>query len=1294
MINLTVVEDNVTITVSEVGPTGPAGQGVPTGGTTGQVLTKLSGTNYATTWANNGTGTVTSVGITESVAALNITGSPVTSSGNINIGFAGTSVQYVAGDGSLITFPTTFDESKRLVTQVSNRSGNTMTKGTIVYINGAQGNLPTIAKSLATSDATSAQTLGFLQADIANNASGYVVISGKLENLDTSTIVEGTQLYLSSTIAGSYTTTKQYAPAHLVYVGVVTRAHPTFGVIEVKVQNGYELDEIHDVSARTPSNNDGIFFNTSTQLWENKSINTVLGVTPIGLTSLSGLGPVSYNNTNGQISMAASNGTVPGYLTTTDFNTFNNKISNTRSILTSAPLSGGGNLTTDRTISIYKSDTSTDGYLASTDFTNFNNKVSSSRQINTTAPLNGGGDLSNDLTISIPKASTLNDGYISSIDYVDLKNSIKQLGNQTIGYYALYSGTNQIGNSSVYESDGTLYLPASVNQLGLGNSKAVVTDGNGNTVSATIGTGLSLIGGILTATGTGTGSIGGTGTINYVPKFSATSSIGNSNIQDSGSLITLGSNTTISSGSLGIGTSTLTAYNLRITSPLTGGTAAFGVNISGQIQSDVTSTARIFGTQPSTIASAFTLGSLQHFTAGTTTIGASSSITNQYGFLVLATAIGATNNYAFSGQLAAATNTWNLYNSGTANNYMAGSLGIGSSSLANVSLRISKGLTGSTSSISIFNDGAIQSDSTTQATYFASSVSTTAASFTLADLIHYSASQSTIGAGSAVTNQYGYSVAANLIGATNNYAFRGLIPSGTGRWNLYMAGTADNYLAGNLGLGLNASPSAGPITSITLTNGGSGYVDGTYTNVTFSASFQSLYAQATFVVSGGIVTSATLVHSGSNYYVGQTLTTANTNLGGTGSGLVVTVATVDSSVFRIQSTSSSDISLFKYNINSSAGDSLGSIKWEGNDSSAGTSGIQAKIGAYSVGTLLGGYLSFFTKSSATFTSLVEAMRIGDNGAVGIGATTLTGYSLRISKNITGATTAYAIRQDGSVQSDVTVSASNFASFTNTAAASFTLGAYTHFSAQQGTIGAGSSITTQYGFLVTSNLIGATNNYAFFGNIPAQTNAWNIYMSGTANNYMAGALGIGTNTLTGYSLRVNKNPTGATVAYGISMEGTIQSDVTSAFAGYRTLIATLNSAFTLSGLIHFDAYQGTIGAGSSITTQYGFVAESNMIGATNNYGFYGAIPSGTNRWNIYMGGTAANYMAGQVAIGTTTLVATAALNVSSTTQGFLPPVMTTTQKNAIASPATGLIVFDSTLGKLCVFSTTWQTITSI
>ena len=55
--------------------------------------------------ASGSTGTVTSVAVTESGDALTITGSPITTSGTINVGFAGTSAQYVAGNGALVTFP-------------------------------------------------------------------------------------------------------------------------------------------------------------------------------------------------------------------------------------------------------------------------------------------------------------------------------------------------------------------------------------------------------------------------------------------------------------------------------------------------------------------------------------------------------------------------------------------------------------------------------------------------------------------------------------------------------------------------------------------------------------------------------------------------------------------------------------------------------------------------------------------------------------------------------------------------------------------------------------------------------------------------------------------------------------------------------------------------------------------------------------------------------------------------------------------------------------------------------------
>ena len=237
-------------------------------GTTTKTLTlnQQDGGTITTTWTDLDTGTVTSVGVSMP-SAFSVANSPITSSGTIAITGAGTINQYIDGTGALQTFPSIISQATNLVTEVYNNSGATLSKGTVVYITGGQGNLPTISKALATGDATSAQTYGVVQNDITNMNNGYVVVVGRLIDLDTQAYANGTQLYLSGTTAGAYTSTKPYAPIHLVYVGIVVRSHPTQGVIEVKIQNGYEMDEIHDVSAQNPSDNDILQYKSATGLW-------------------------------------------------------------------------------------------------------------------------------------------------------------------------------------------------------------------------------------------------------------------------------------------------------------------------------------------------------------------------------------------------------------------------------------------------------------------------------------------------------------------------------------------------------------------------------------------------------------------------------------------------------------------------------------------------------------------------------------------------------------------------------------------------------------------------------------------------------------------------------------------------------------------------------------------------------------------------------------------------------------------------------------------------------------------
>ena len=124
-------------------------------------------------------------------------------------------------------------------------------------------------------------------------------------------------------------------------------------------------------------------------------------------------------------------------------------------------------------------------------------------------------------------------------------------------------------------------------------------------------------------------------------------------------------------------------------------------------------------------------------------------------------------------------------------------------------------------------------------------------------------------------------------------------------------------------------------------------------------------------------------------------------------------------------------------------------------------------------------------------------------------------------------------------------------------------------------------------------------------------------------------------MTNYALRVSKNIVGGATSYGVAMDSTIQSTVGTSATAFFSNVATQAASFTLTEINNFYAVQGTFGAGSTVTNQYGFRAHSGLTGATNNYGFFGEIPSGTGRWNLYMPGTAANHLAGQLLIGTAT-----------------------------------------------------------
>ena len=263
------------------GPQGDPGVGVPANGLTGQILAKASNTSYDTSWVNitdvsavwgQITGTLANqldlsqaLALKSDLASPTFTGVPAAPTAptlTSTTQLATTAfVQQELAAGTAV--------AKNLEVYVRNQTGATLAAGTIVYINGSTGNRPTVTKAQANNDANSAQTFGFVKESISDNGFGYVIVRGELENVNTNGLTEGAQLYLSPTTPGTWTTTKPSAPQHMVYVGIVVRAHPTQGIILVAIQNGLELEELHNVKITTPTTGQVLKYDAVQQLWVN-----------------------------------------------------------------------------------------------------------------------------------------------------------------------------------------------------------------------------------------------------------------------------------------------------------------------------------------------------------------------------------------------------------------------------------------------------------------------------------------------------------------------------------------------------------------------------------------------------------------------------------------------------------------------------------------------------------------------------------------------------------------------------------------------------------------------------------------------------------------------------------------------------------------------------------------------------------------------------------------------------------------------------------------------------------------
>jgi hypothetical protein len=319
------------------GATGPAGPGIAEGGAAGQILAKNSSTDYDTVWIDN-----------------------------------------YANWTSQLKHEVKLSES--------------IAKGQAVYVSSADGTNMIVSKASNASEATSSKTMGLLEEGGSTNAKVKVITEGLLSGLDTSTAVVGDPVWLGTSGNLIYgLVNKPIAPAHLVFVGIVTRVNSNNGEIFVKPQNGFELNEIHDVLISAPAAGE-VIQRTASNLWENKTL-AEAGISAVGhahddryyteteiTTLLSGKSDTGHTHAASAVTsgtfdiariptgttastVALGNHSHAGYVTTSDTGTVtntmlagsiaNNKLTNSSITINGSAISLGGTVTTPDTNTTY-----------------------------------------------------------------------------------------------------------------------------------------------------------------------------------------------------------------------------------------------------------------------------------------------------------------------------------------------------------------------------------------------------------------------------------------------------------------------------------------------------------------------------------------------------------------------------------------------------------------------------------------------------------------------------------------------------------------------------------------------------------------------------------------------------------------------------------------------------------------------------------------------------------------------------------------------------------------------------